>query len=295
MFHYFLHNIIRACKIKGYFLSLILFTALPLISFAQNSDSRILLVYSDLSVCDGPCVDNTEAFRDMCYSGLSNSGLFKSIIEYSDYYDIDNIKTYCENRQMSFYMMSHVVSRLDLNGNYKYKIRFTLYDLDNTEIVNPRLNFTISIRKPGLSNDNIQERLKSELDHFNRNGYKFKEVVIVEDFKDLESSDLDHDKNFPSWMVKRLNKTSSTNQNHYFVYVKGGVDEEIDDYFISGTLRLIKSEDSSKDSLRVVFWMNDEDNQVKITVWKYYQENDKATRQRLIKEVIAILQKLELE
>ena len=190
-------------------------------------------------------------------------------------------------------VLSVVVGGADLRGNYKYKIRFTLYDLNNTEIVNPRLKFTISTKNPGRTNVNIQKTLKSELDHFNRNGHKFKEVVKVEDFTDLESSDQDHDEKFPSWMAKQLNKTTSTNRNHYFHYVEEGVDKDLDPYFISGTLRMIKAENTANDSLRIVFWMNDEDNQVVIKIWKYYQENDRATRQQLIKEVIAILQNLE--
>lgn len=269
------------------------FILLPAIAVFSQNNSKILLIYTDLRECDDGCKKDTKNFRDLFKTTIAESVLFKKVISYSIYKRKEkenSFNAYCGQNQISYFMLSSVTETKDINGKSKYNIQFRLFDLNNNEIENPRLKFSISVNQPGSSSEKILSGLKTELDHFNSHNYKFKELVKVESFEDMgPDGENVHIEKLPIWLADKLNNTKTTNRDYYFHYVTEGVNEQMDDYFISGQLKFIKN----NDSIQVAFWMNKTENKVVITLDDDYWANEEKAKKIVIKEVLAILQKLQ--
>ena len=265
------------------------------LTFYAQSESKILLVYVEMnpSDCDGGCQEATREFRELFKNTVSASGLFREVMS-NTIYDrrekANSVENYCRTNGINHYMLSRVVEKRDISGKKKYSMEFRMYDLNKNQIENPNLNFDISIAQPGSSNEKILSVLKSELDHFVKNDYKFKEVVKVESFKDMSAGGKNpHVEGFPSHLADKLNATNTTNQKYYYLFVPQGVNEQLDSYYISGQIKIIEE----NDSLQVVFWINDKNNSVSILIDDdYWDPNEKKSNELLIREVIAILRKI---
>ncbi len=278
-------------------MTLLLLFLIPGISMSLfgQSESKILLVYVELdnSDCDEGCKEATREFRELFKNTISSTDLFREVMSHTIYDRREkgnSFITYCRQKGILYYMLSRVVEKRDLNGNKKYSIEFRMYDLEKNQIENPNLNFDINLSQPGSSNDKILSVLKSEINHFVKNNYKFKEVVKVESFKDMSASGNNpHIEEFPHHLADKLNATNTTNQKFYYLYVPQGVNEQLEDYFISGQIKIIEE----NDSLQVVFWMNNKNNVVSILIDDdYWDPNEKKSNELLIREVIAILRKI---
>lgn len=255
----------------------------------SQSNSNILLVFTDLKKCDEGCKNDTKLFRNLIKSSLWDLGVFKDTISYTGYHRENmrrNFKNYCKQKQVGYYLTSKLTEVKAGNAKAKYYISFSLYDLNNEIKENPRFEFELDVDRPGASIESIKSILKEDLNYFIENNYQFKPVVKVEVFDDIDPDrHTDHIEVFPEWMVIKLNENRNTSLMYRFSYVNEEVNEHLEEYFISGRLNLIEE----NDSIKIIFWMNNSQNNADVIISKNYKAEDAKTRELIIKKVIGIL------
>lgn len=271
-------------------LFLVLIFGFSFIGYTQNN-SKTLLVFTDLKKCDDGCKKDTKAFRSLIKSSLWDLGVFKDTISFTGYHRENmrrNFKNYCEQRKVSYYLTSQLIEIKTSSSEVKYFINFKLFDLNNEIQENPKFEFEIDATRPGASIDYIKKVLKEELEYFSENGDRFKPVVKVETFSPIDPDhQTNHIKDFPEWMVIKLNENRNTSLLYRFSYVDEEVNENLDKNYISGRLNLIEE----NDSIKVIFWMNNSQNTADVIIYKDYKAEDAKTRELIIKKVISILNK----
>ncbi|MCD4664339.1 MAG: hypothetical protein K8R68_03645 [Bacteroidales bacterium] len=268
----------------------ILLLAISLTLFAQNN-SKILLVYTNFNDCDNTCKSDLETFRTFLKTSLNTSGLFQDSISYTTYRREDMLKTFirsCHTKDVEYYLLS-TIPKNGNNSNKGYKINFELYDLKKEIITNKKFKFDIDPDQPGRSVENIMKTLQAELNYFAENNYKFKPLVNIETFDNIDPDNkTEHIKDFPKWLTEKLNEHPSTNKVYRYHYVGGSLNEMQETNILSGRL----TKNISTDSLKVIFWMdNNTDEKVDIIIYSEYKDENKAIKNAIIKKVMEILNK----
>ncbi len=278
--------------IIGLLFALFMFTDL---SFAQTN-SQILLVFTDLTICDEECKNDTKGIRLSLKETLETSGLFKDVITYTAYKGEirrKNFKKYCNENKFKYYMKSEVNNVKASTGKIKYKIDFSLFDLalfdvkdqKQGKIPNPKLTFELDTERPGASIKNIDSILNAELNYFNEHSNKFKSIITVTEFKPEGAT---HSNDFPEWLADKLNEALITSQTYQFQFEKE-VSEQLDKNVITGSLNVVEEEDI----IKVVFWLDNpsETKKGKVTITAFYTQEDDKMKRRVIEEVMKILNK----